>query len=295
MNVHVRAARPSDRDAWCELAGRAGVEAEAVWWDTHVGDPNWRLFVAENGRVVGKTAARLVPGQGVQVAPPRIRKGSPVGPVATALLEGTLHLRQEGPYSRFDFKITDRSPDVDQLRRAAEALGFGVAEEQVLVERPLETLRRESMPFATRTLAEVGDDAFFPIFQRADADRTVRPAGYRAEAEWAHLKTLPGFDMQYAILATKGGESLGYAVTNLLPGTEPQSGAISYMGVLPEKRRQGFGRIIHYAALHALRRRGAVMYRDAVDVRNVGMRAVLRRNDCHEVGHEWIYRRALGA
>jgi GNAT superfamily N-acetyltransferase len=295
MNLHVRAVRPSDRDAWCELSGRAGPDAEASWWDTHVDDPAWRLFVAENGRVVGKTAAKLVPGQGVIVAPPRIRKGNPVAPVATALLEGALHLRQEGPYPAFDFRITDRATESDALRKAAATLGFSVAEEQILVERPLDTLNRESVPFAVRTLAEVGDEFFVPVFQKADADRMPRPAGYRAELEWQHVRSLPGFDPQWAFLATKAGDPIGYAVTNLLPGTNPQAGAVSYLGVLPDKRRQGYGRILHHVALSALRRRGAMVYRDTVDVRNTAMRGVLRKNGCHEIGHEWLYRRAMSA
>lgn len=297
MAFRVRAARPQDRAQWCELTGRAGPEAEAAWWDSHEKDPSWRLLIAENGRLVGKTAARLLPGYGVQIATPRVRKGVPVEAVAKALLESALLLRQEGPYPMFEFKVSDRAAEVEQLRRAAESLSFGVSEERVVVERPLANLQRTNVPFACRTLTESGDELFFPVFQKADRDRVKRGPGYRAEAEWAHVKTLPGFDPAWAYLATKAGDPLGYAVTNLLPGPTPEDavGMISYIGILPERRGQGHGAALHAFALSALRRRGAAMYRDIVDAGNGAMRAVVRKNGCREIGKEWIYRRATPA
>lgn len=297
MAFRVRAARPQDRAQWCELTGRAGPDAEAAWWDAHEKDPSWRLLIAENGKMVGKTAARLIPGYGVQVATPRVRKGTPVEPVAKALLESALTLRQEGPYPMFEFKVSDKTQDIDQLRKAAEALGFGVSEERFVFERPLANLMRANVPFACRTLTEVGDEVFFPVFQKADKDRPGRPKSATAQDEWARLKSLPGFDPAHAYLATKAGEPIGYAVTNVLPGPSPEDtlGGISAFGILPEKRTQGFGTALHMFAMSALRRRGAGFYRDVIPATNPAALALLRKNGCRESGREWIYRRAVAA
>lgn len=297
MAFRVRAARPQDRAQWCELTGRAGPDAEAAWWDAHEKDPSWRLLIAENGKLVGKTAARLIPGYGVQVAMPRVKKGAPVEEVARALLESALTLRQEGPYPMFEFKLNDRTQDLEHLRKAAEGLGFGVSEERFVVERPLANLQRANVPFACRTLTELGDEVFLPVFQKADKDRVKRAANYRPEDEWAHVKSLPGFDPDWAYLATKAGEPIGYAITNLLGGPSPEDsiGVMSYVGILPEKRGQGHGTALVAYALSALRRRGATLYRDVVPAGNAAMRHVLAKNGCREVGREWIYRRAVAA
>lgn len=281
MGLRVRAARPQDRNAWCELAGRAGPDVEAAWWDAHNADPAWRLLVAENGAVVGKTAARLLPGLGVQVAPPRIRTGSPVAPVATALLESALLLRQEGPYPAFEFKVADSLPHYADLCKAAEGLHFSVHRESVHVERPLTNLERSPpMAFACRTHAELGDTFFLPVVQKA---------GDLAPADWSRILQHPGVDPAWTFLANKTGEALGFVVTAVLPH-DPKVGSVPMLGILPEKRKKGHGALLHRFALDALRRRGATTYRDAVDKRDAAARRLLAKNGCRETGTDRIYR-----
>jgi ribosomal protein S18 acetylase RimI-like enzyme len=87
-------------------------------------------------------------------------------------------------------------------------------------------------------------------------------------------------------LARHRGEPVGVLLATEVP--EWEGWDLSYVGVVPEARRQGFGRRLTLAALVEAQRRGANEVTLSVDIRNTPARDLYRRigfrkYDCREV------------
>jgi ribosomal protein S18 acetylase RimI-like enzyme len=159
-----------------------------------------------------------------------------------------------------------------------EALGFDLFQEKhgyLWVDRgePLQ------VTIPTRTLEEIGDDAYGSIFSSIPALGLDRNDNYyyagTGPENWARVM------MTMASPEDRSSYFIGYeaddpvGMVGLSAFDEEGTGTISYIGVVPEHRGRGFGRRLLTAATAAARQRGFRQILSDVDVLNRPMRAAM--------------------
>ena len=159
-----------------------------------------------------------------------------------------------------------------------EALGFDLFQEKhgyLWVDRgePLEV----NIP--TRTLEEIGDDAYRSIFSLIPARGLDRNDNYYYDGtgpqNWASVMMTMSSpeDRSSYFIGYIGDDPVG--MVGLSAFDEEGTGTISYIGVVPEHRGRGFGRRLLMAATAAARRRGFHQILSDVDVVNIPMRTAM--------------------
>ena len=159
-----------------------------------------------------------------------------------------------------------------------EALGFDLFQEKhgyLWVDRgePLE------VTIKTRTLEEVGDDAYRSVLSRIPARGLDRNDNYYYDAagpeNWASVMLTMSSpeDRSSYFIGYEADEPVG--VVGLSPFDEQGTGTISYIGVLPEQRGRGLGRSLLTAANAAARQRSFHQILSDVDVLNLPMRTAM--------------------
>lgn len=168
-------------------------------------------------------------------------------------------------------------PGPDTLRRA----GFTPDAPRVLLRRPLVALPSAPQLRAT-PLASVGWTEAAALLGCALQDSADPTMSARSPLAWLSCwrRRQIRFSPSWALLSDAAGP-----VGLCLPGLNPDgSGSLWFIGVLPDRRRQGHGAGLHTWGLRALAHAGATTYRDCVAPDNGAMRAVLARNGCVEDG-----------
>ena len=173
--------------------------------------------------------------------------------------------------------------------RALQKAGYQSGPSKVFVERELtRELPSIGCELTTRTLAECGEAEFCSLMMAASTGDPFEERHGEArdvEAEWADLVTYAGreFDPTHWYVVSDCDGDIGV----LLPQAyDKKHGSIFYIGVLPERRRRGFGRALHALGLHTLAARNIPRYVGSTDVRNVGMRTIFESNGCAVKDHQ---------
>ena len=159
-----------------------------------------------------------------------------------------------------------------------EALGFDLFQEKhgyLWVDRgqPIE------VTLETRSLDEIGDDAYRSVFSSIPARGLDRNDNYYYDAagaeNWASVMMtfFAPADRSSCFVGYEAGEPVG--MVGLSAFDEEGTGTISYIGVLPEHRGRGFGRSLLNAATAAARSRGFRQILSDVDVLNIPMRTTM--------------------
>jgi ribosomal protein S18 acetylase RimI-like enzyme len=159
-----------------------------------------------------------------------------------------------------------------------EALGFELFQEKhgyLWVDRgePLD------VAIETRSLEEVGDDAYAAVFSGVPSSGLDRNDNYYYAAtgpeNWARvmMTSLAPEDRSSYLIGYVDGEPIG--MVGLSAFDEEDTGTIAYIGVLPGHRGRGFGRRLLMAATSAARQRGFKQILSDVDVLNTPMRTAM--------------------
>ena len=112
------------------------------------------------------------------------------------------------------------------------------------------------------------------------------------KAEWSNRydHAAVSFDGKLWKLAFMNGELAGL----ILPQTYPdaaEEGSIFNIGLVPDCRGRGLGKVLHANGLEVLARVGAVRYVGSCDIHNAPMLRVFAANECVQEGVRVIYRR----
>lgn len=184
-------------------------------------------------------------------------------------------------------------PDSAHVNAALRRAGFVVNKEKIFVEKDLSASRAEREdPFVYRSLAEIGEDRFIEVMTEAATGDPFEDVSARdPRSDFADLVSYAGtsFDPTRWYVAYLDRDPIGI----LLPQTysdRKNEGTLFYVGVLPEFRGRGFGRILHSSGLALLAGRGVERYVGSTDARNLPMTAVFRANGCTQTGRQLFYR-----
>ena len=159
-----------------------------------------------------------------------------------------------------------------------EALGFKLFQEKhgyFWVDRgePLD------VTIETRSLEEVGDDAYAEVFSGVPSSGLDRNDNYYYAAtgpeNWAKvmMTSLEPDDRSSCLIGYVDGGPIG--MVGLSAFDEEETGTIAYIGVLPAHRGLGLGRRLLMAATSAARQRGFKQVLSDVDVLNTPMRTAM--------------------
>ncbi|HUP16299.1 MAG TPA: GNAT family N-acetyltransferase [Acidimicrobiia bacterium] len=159
-----------------------------------------------------------------------------------------------------------------------EALGFELFQEKhgyLWVDRgePLD------VTIETRSLEEVGDDAYSAVFSGVPSSGLDRNDNYYYAAtgpeNWARvmMTSLAPEDRSSCLIGYVDGEPIG--MVGLSAFDEEDTATIAYIGVLPAHRGLGLGRRLLMAATSAARQRGFKQILSDVDVLNTPMRTAM--------------------
>lgn len=170
--------------------------------------------------------------------------------------------------------------------------GWHLAKGKAFVERSLEqpvTVPPHELDFVS--LAQVGRPAFVQaLLTASEGDPFETSTPESAEQDFSDLVEYAGdaFDPEGWLLARQGGEAVGVVLPQRYPD-QPHAGTLFYIGIFPQARGRGLGRVLHAEGLRRLQEQGVTLYQGSTDLRNEAMRRVFAANGCAEVRQQWFY------
>lgn len=240
-------------------------------------DPAGLIVLDEGNRLTGMLLCQPVGGATALVWPPRV------------LLQGPCREREDRLIRHACAWMQERGVKLAQCLLAPSELSLG---EPLLRHdfrhichlwylrhdlQQVSLARAESSRLEFRTFAEVGPDHFQEVLFLSYEDSLDCPevTGVRTMAEVLAGHQAQGrFDAQRWWLASCEGTPIGAIITS--PQAETGDWDLSYLGVVPLARRQGFGREMLHHVLEEARAAGAVQMTLSVDGRNTPAQQLYR-------------------
>jgi ribosomal protein S18 acetylase RimI-like enzyme len=176
-----------------------------------------------------------------------------------------------------ELKIMLPGPSEDKIRDVLTESGFylEIRKEYFRKElNDLETDKEEDGALTYRNLSQTGDRPFIEMLGRiqqvtlnSDAEEDAKDPGKAFNG----FKDPDRFDPALWLLAYYQNAPAGMVLPGVERGTEPPQGFIQFIGVLPEYRNRGLGRILLEKGIRMLAESGAKMYTGSTDTLNIPM------------------------
>jgi ribosomal protein S18 acetylase RimI-like enzyme len=283
--VTIATAEPDERTAALKLAFHhldpetrlARVAGGLELIDSGEMDPAGILVARAGDRVVGAMVAAPVPGAGAAIWPPQIERSVPPAVADDLARRSVEWLRRQGVKLAQALLAPEDAALAEPLLRA----GFRNATSLWYLRHDLEFPARliggpERLSYTTFAVA--GPEPFAAVLARTyEATQDcpeISDARTAAEALSGHMAG--GFDPERWWLApAKGLDPIGLLLVN--PAVDGDGWEIAYVGVVPEWRRNGFGRELVLKALLEAKADGQPAVTLAVDARNRPARELYRR------------------
>ena len=185
------------------------------------------------------------------------------------------------------------TPESGVWQSALLETGFLPGPRKVFVERRLDDdLPPAPSHWRLRSLLEAGETAFVArMFEASEGDPfEERKGGKRdLDREWRDLVEGAGarFDPARWKLVDDERGPVGVVLPHAV---NAETGTLSYVGVVPSRRRVGLGSGLHALGLRLLAAEGLRRYVGSTDVRNAAMRAVFAKNVAPVTGTEAYFR-----
>ncbi|MFA7332140.1 MAG: GNAT family N-acetyltransferase [Candidatus Delongbacteria bacterium] len=245
-------------------------------------DPACRLLAWEEGRCVGRLRLQL-PHSGLclllGLAVPQASQRERVG---RALIRYTCDQHAAHEVQGLCWERPEEQDLLDLLL----AEGFQVHERKLYVERDLVGFQpAEPDPFDYLTLRDAGEPAFVEVLAGLEPGSPSPDGLAQARSGFQELLELAGsaLDRDAWHVVRHRGDVVGLVLPQLFPDS-PHEGTLYWIGLLPNWRGRGWGRILHARGLRHLSERGARRYIGSTPVENLPMRRVFAANGCTELG-----------
>lgn len=173
------------------------------------------------------------------------------------------------------------------------AHGFETARCKYLYERQLdETLGFPENDLQWQNLATLGEAAFLAYLTQAASDDPEASAATQPEQEFAELLAHAGsaFDaQQWWVAFTPTDQAVGVVLPQVFED-KPSEGTLSYLGVMPAFRQQGYGALLHQWGLASLAQRQVKRYIGSTGHTNAAMQRVFEHNGCQRLARRYFLR-----
>lgn len=171
--------------------------------------------------------------------------------------------------------------------------GFTTARCKYLYERQLdEDLGFPDNALQWRNLADLGEAAFLAYLTQAASDDPEASAATQPEQEFAELLAHAGsaFDaQQWWVAFTDREQAVGVVLPQIFDD-KPTEGTLSYIGVMPAFRQQGYGILLHRWGLASLAQRQVKRYIGSTGQTNTAMQRVFAHNACTLLARRYFLR-----
>ncbi len=185
-----------------------------------------------------------------------------------------------------------KRPEMEAVNIYLEKVGFKVHKRKVIVEKDLANY---SMPydhaFTFKSLLEVGRDLFTQILANASVGDPFSDFSSQPEKEFEELMEIAGerFDPNFWQVAYLNEVPVGVVLPQIYNHTSDE-GSLFYVGIIPEYREQGLGKVLHAYGLEILSKSHVLKYIGSTDKENEQMLKVFVRNGCVQTNMQLFYR-----
>ena len=140
-----------------------------------------------------------------------------------------------------------------------------------------------------KSLAELGESTFLDYLVNAATNDPDASAAMNPKQEFQELLLHAGdaFDPEQWFVVFDGSTAVGV----LLPqpfADKPSEGTLSYIGVMPRFRQQGYGERLHQLGLNLLFSWGVQRYIGSTGQTNRAMQRVFQKNQCTLLGRRYF-------
>lgn len=181
-------------------------------------------------------------------------------------------------------------PEQEIINNHLEKSGFKVSKKKVFVEKELKDY---VIPYKNqlcfKSLSEVGEKYFIEMMSQAAIgdpfeENTDPEKGFQELVDYAGEK----FNADWWKIVYLNDSAVGVVLPQTFAYGEDE-GTLFYLGVIPEYRGKGLGKIIHAFGLEFLSKNGVLKYKGSTDIENKSMIEIFNKNGCIQTGTQIIY------
>ena len=136
------------------------------------------------------------------------------------------------------------------------------------------------------TYEQVGEskiDSFLSMWELCSKGSLNSPSNLSTRVQYEAMKQEIGEQYNTSCYSVYWDDKpLGVVIPIIEPGTY-EEGRLFYMGILPERRGNGLGTLLHQLGLALLREKGATYYIGSTGIENKPMQQIFRNNNCKPI------------
>lgn len=142
--------------------------------------------------------------------------------------------------------------------------------------------------FEYKSITETGEDEFINIYSQV---LTNDPEGMKDPLD--HFNEIKEylddkFNPKYCLIIKLRGKAIGVVIPQIFPDSVDWGG-IMHIGIIPEERHKGYGRILQAKCFELLNKQGAIKYVGSTNINNKPMLKVFEINGCKKYCTRFFY------
>jgi len=154
-----------------------------------------------------------------------------------------------------------------------------------LMEMDIEACEKDVSKLEYKTLPETGDKDFVKLFQKIQSSSLNSDSiedALEPEKAFQGLKDPERFSPDLWVIAYKDNKPVGIVLPGIEKNRKPLRGFIQFIGVLPEYRGAGTGKILLKKGILEMAKLGAEEYMGSTETPNIPMMKVFSALGCHK-------------
>ncbi len=154
-----------------------------------------------------------------------------------------------------------------------------------LLDLDMKACEKDVSKLEYKTLSETGDRVFVKLYQKIQSSSLNSDSiedSLEPEKAFQELKDPERFNPDLWVIAYKDNKPVGIVLPGIEKNRKPLRGFIQFIGVLPEYRGAGTGKILLKKGILEMAKLGAEEYMGSTETRNIPMMKVFSALGCHK-------------
>jgi RimJ/RimL family protein N-acetyltransferase len=251
-------------------------------------DKNELLFAFENKNFVGSLKGSFITEKLFYILDVKILKKNFIEHVYSAFCN---YLFSKFLFSGIEVLSWDK-PEKEIINNYLEKSGFKIYKKKLFFEKSLENYDMPyDKPFNFKTLNEVGKNYFIEIMVKASIGDPFEDMASDPEKGFQELVDYAGekFNPNWWKIAYLNNIPVGVILPQIFSYSIDE-GTLFYLGIIPEFRGKGFGKIIHSIGLEFLKTKNVLKYKGSTDIENKPMINIFKMNNCIQTNSQLIFK-----
>lgn len=180
--------------------------------------------------------------------------------------------------------------DLDkEINKFLDENGFKIYYTKILFERDVKNFEfGYDDIFEYESITETGEDEFINIYSQVLTDD---PEGMKDPLD--HFNEIKEyladkFNPKYCLVVKLKSKAIGVIIPQIFPDGEDWGG-IMHIGLIPEERHKGYGRILQAKCFELLKKQGVIKYVGSTNINNKSMLRVFEINGCKKYCTRFFY------